>query len=308
MSFIEQELTAGMSSDAVSEISLVLGATDVIVLDDGPARIETSPSYEASSSYKVQTESFEGPFDLLLHLILKEEVELYDINLSEIVDAYLVEIERMDLCDLETATEFLLIAATLVELKVRRLMPIDDDFDLDAELGLWEERDLLLARLLECKTFKDAAKTINWMIDIAALVVPRRAGLEEQFLDIAPDLLAGLTGEKLRRAFLRVATAKPPLPEVSLAHVTDVKASVSDALEKLVNELPGAGRVSFRTITKGLTERIHVVVNFLAVLELYKQGYIEIEQQQAFGDMTIEWMGEEGSAEMAMSGSDIYEG
>ena len=107
--------------------------------------------------YEVQTSVFEGPFDLLLHLILQEQVDLYEVSLSTIVDAYLAELDRLDNLDLEVATEFVLIAATLVELKTRRLLPMDDDLDLDEELALWEERDLLLSRLLECKMFKDAA-------------------------------------------------------------------------------------------------------------------------------------------------------
>lgn len=306
MSFVEEQQLAdavpplGLGSG--DEIQVIPGPNDVIVLTDDGAHIEQS------RTYKVQTEEYEGPFDLLLHLILKEEVELYDINLSEIVDAYLSEIEQMDLCDLETATEFLLIAATLVELKVRRLMPVDDDFDLDAELGLWEERDLLLARLLECKTFKDAAKTIDLLIEIAALVVPRSAGLEEQFLGIAPDLLAGITGEKLRRAFLRVATAKPGLPPVNLFHVTDVKASVADAIEELMMSLPSRGIVNFRQLTVGLSERLEIVVRFLAVLEMYKQGYVEIEQPGLFGDMTVEWIDDESTWASGSVGLDLYEG
>src|SRR3954451_22579570 len=104
--------------------------------------------------YEVTTPVFEGPVDLLLHLITREQVDIYDISLSTIVDVYLEEIERMQPLDLERATEFLLIAAILVELKTKRLLPGSDDIDLDEELALWEERDLLLARLLECKTFK----------------------------------------------------------------------------------------------------------------------------------------------------------
>ena len=105
----------------------------------------------------VATPVYEGPFDLLLHLILKEEVDIHEVSLSTIVDAYLAELAKMQYFDLEIATEFLLIAATLVELKARRLLPGKEAVDLDDELALWEERDLLLARLLECKTFKDVA-------------------------------------------------------------------------------------------------------------------------------------------------------
>lgn len=310
MSFVEQQSGPGLAGHETpdlsvrpgSDIQVIPGPNDVIVLTDDGAYIEPGVTY------KVHTETFEGPFDLLLHLILKEEVELYDINLSEIVDAYLAELEQMDMCDLETSTEFLLIAATLVELKVRRLMPVDEEFDLDAELGLWEERDLLLARLLECKTFKDAAKTLDWMMDVAALVVPRRAGLEDQFLEIAPDLLAGITPEKLRRAFLRVASAKPELKQMTLFHVTDVKASVADSIGKFMSELPGAGPQTFRQLTLGLAEKLEVVVRFLAVLELYKQGYVEIDQHGAFGDLTVEWVDDESQWASADLNFDAYEG
>jgi segregation and condensation protein A len=148
--------------------------------------------------YEVQTSVFEGPFDLLLHLILREQVDLYEVRLSHIVDVFLAELERIEVTDLDLATEFLLIAATLVELKSRRLLPGDADLDLDDELALWEERDLLLARLLECKTFKDAAATLQRMADEAGRSHPRLAGLEDRFLELAPDVLAGVTPHDLR--------------------------------------------------------------------------------------------------------------
>src|SRR3954471_5292968 len=136
--------------------------------------------------YDVQTPVFEGPFDLLLHLILREQIDLYEVRLSTIVDAYVAELGRLENLDLDLATEFLLIAATLVELKSKRLLPGDDDIDLDDELALWEERDLLLARLLECKTFKDASVALRRLAAEAGRSVPRVAGLEERFLDVAP--------------------------------------------------------------------------------------------------------------------------
>jgi chromatin segregation and condensation protein Rec8/ScpA/Scc1 (kleisin family) len=128
-------------------------------------------------AYEVSTEVFEGPFDLLLHLILREQVDIHEISLARIVDAYLAEIERLQALDLDVATEFVLIAATLVELKARRLLPGREDVDLDDELALWEERDLLLARLLECKTFKDAARVLARRAERAARSFPRTAGL-----------------------------------------------------------------------------------------------------------------------------------
>jgi len=117
--------------------------------------------------YEVSTPVYEGPFDLLLHLITSEQVDVYEVSLSRIVDGYLSELERMEHLDLDMATEFLLIAATLIELKTKRLLPGHDDTDLDEELLLYAERDPLLARLLECKTFKDAANELERMARIA---------------------------------------------------------------------------------------------------------------------------------------------
>ena len=245
-------------------------------------------------TYEVQTTGFEGPFDLLLHLILSEQVELYDISLCRIVDAYLDELEKMDHLDLEVATEFLLIAATLVELKTRRLLPDEGDGDLDEEFSLWEERDLLLARLVECKTFKDAAKLLSRLADQASHSFPRTAGLDERYTDLAPDLLAGVSARDLADAFIRALTPRPTL-RVELDHVAPVRMSVTEAVAELIDELPRVGRISFRTLTGGLVERLDVVVRFLAVLELYKQGMIDLDQPRTFGDLTIEWLGAHGS-------------
>jgi segregation and condensation protein A len=261
----------------------------------------------------VQTPVFEGPFDLLLHLILADQVDLYEVSLTSIVDAYLGELEKMEALDLELATEFLLIAATLIELKSKRLLPGDPDIDLDDELALWEERDLLLARLLECKTFKDAARAMRTIADTAGRSFPRITGPDEQFLEIVPDLLAGITGDDLRQAFLR-ATAPKPVPLVDLNHVQYVRASVTDAVAELLDELPRVGRITFRELTESFIERIEVVVRFLAVLELFKQGFIELDQPEMFGSLVITWRGGvdldevDGIAADALALVDSYEG
>jgi segregation and condensation protein A len=197
----------------------------------------------------------------------------------------------MESLDLEVTTEFLLIAATLVELKSRRLLPGLDDGDLDEELALWEERDLLLARLLECKTFKDAAAELARLAARAERSYPRRAGLEERFHEIAPDLMAGVTGEKLRDAFLRAVTPRP-VPRVDMEHVAPIRVSVRDAVEELVDELPRVGRITFRRLTQDLAERLDVIVRFLAVLELCKQGLVDLDQGSNFGELHIAWTGE----------------
>ncbi len=243
----------------------------------------------------MQTPVFEGPFDLLLHLILREQVDIYEISLSTIVDAYLRELNRMrDMqdggLDLEIATEFLLVAATLVELKSRRLLPVPEDLELDEELALWEERDLLLHRLLECKTFKDAAQMLLNQMNEAERSVPRLAGMEEPFLALTPDPLEGTTVAKLQKAYLRALTPKTT-PTVDLFHVTPVRLTVAETVQQMAAELPRRGRTTFRAMTEHLTERLEVIVHFLALLELYKQGYIELDQFENFGELQILWVG-----------------
>lgn len=250
---------------------------------------------------------FEGPFDLLLHLILREQVDIYEISLSRIVDAYLEEIERMNSIDLDVATEFLLIAATLVELKARRLLPGRDDVDLDEELALWEERDLLLARLLECKTFKDVAGVFSRLADDADRSFPRTAGADERFAGLAPDLLEGITGERIHLAYLRALVPKP-VPRIDLFHVAPIRASVADAVAELVDELPRVGRITFKRLTSGLAERLEIIVRFLALLELFKQGMIELDQREKFGDIDVLWTGGLEPVAVGSIAIDDYEG
>ena len=248
-------------------------------------------------SVTVSTPVYEGPFDLLLNLILREEVELYEVSLSSIVDAYLAELENLGACDLEVTTEFLLIAAILLELKTRRLLPTDDRFDVDDEFGLWEERDLLLARLLECKTFKDAAIQLRRLAADASLSWPRRAGLEDAFLHLAPV--------DLRDAGRR-ALAPKPVFHIDTEHIAPIRVSVADAVRDMVAEIPHEGTVTFKSLTVGMTDRIAIVVRFLAVLELFKQGLVEIDQVDTFGDIHVSWLTGADLADIDLI--DVYEG
>ena len=187
-----------------------------------------------------------------MHLILKEEVDLWEISLARIVDAFCAEVEQMERVDLDSATEFLLIAATLVELKARRLLPGRDDVDLDEELLRFEERDLLLARLLECKTFQDAAKVLNTRIADGELAASRAPpGPRSRSVRLAPDPLERVSLD----AFLAAAGAglAPKVePEVETDHVAPIRASVRDAIETVLALLPASGAVRFRDLTVGV--------------------------------------------------------
>jgi segregation and condensation protein A len=237
----------------------------------------------------VSTPVYEGPFDLLLQLILQEKVDIYEVDLALIVDRYLHEIERMQQLDLDVTTEFVLIAATLVELKTRRLLPGSGDVDLDEELALWEERDLLLARLIECKTFKDVAKVFSRLADDADLSFPRLVGPDERFAGMIPDLLEGTSVRRLQSAAIRALTPRPE-PIVDLFHVNPIRFTVAEAVAELIDELPRIGRISFRRLTGDLAERLEVIVRFLAVLELFKQGYVDLDQTERFGEIEITWV------------------
>ena len=254
-------------------------------------------------AYEVETSVYAGPFDLLLHLILQDEIDLYEISLGGIVDAYLQEITRMEDIDLGVATEFLLIAATLVELKSRRLLPNTTGYDLEDELALWEERDLLLARLLECKTFKDASRSLENLAFDAALSYPRTAGMEEQFFGLVPNLLTGVTAEDVAEAYKRATVPKPP---IDFFHVTPVKLTVAETVERLVSEISERGKTTLRELTNTAVDRIDIVVHFLAVLEMYKQGIVELTQLSTFGTLTIEWVGFEQGGDL--TSIDTYEG
>ncbi len=246
-------------------------------------------------SYEVHTSVYEGPFELLLHLILKEEVELWDVSIAQVIDAFLAEVEKLDRVDLDVTTEFLLIASTLVDLKVRRLLPGAESAELDEELLRFEERDLLLARLLECKTFKDAARVMEGMLRRGGKVVSRSAGPEEPFRSLAPDPLARLTGEQLLAAAIRGLTPPVAPPEVDLYHVAPIRVSVYEAAESLLVQLRGTEPVSFRSLVAGIDDRIEVIVRFLAVLELYKQGIVDVNQVETFGDLSVRRISEEES-------------
>ena len=257
--------------------------------------------------YKVKLEVFEGPLDLLLYLIKRDEVDIHDIPIGHITKQYLDFMELFKMLDLDVATEFLLIASTLVELKTRRLLPGREDMDLDEELAMWSERDLLLARLLDCKTFKDVASVFSQLTERASLSFPRRSGPDERFADLLPDMLDGVTPLRLQRAYLRVTQPKPPT-SIDLFHVAPIRASVAEALMEMLETLPKLGKVTFRQITEAIYDRIEVVVRFLAILELYKQGRVSLEQSDRFGEIEVQWTAGDDTGFEAVLQIDDYEG
>jgi len=247
------------------------------------------PVSSVGVSANVTTPVFEGPVDLLAHLVNTHELDIFDVPLAPVVDAFVAEVASWERVDLQTLSEFLLVVAMLVELKSRRLLPGSAELDPDEELIGWEERDLLLARLLECQAYAAAADGFALLIEQAARAVPRTAGLPPDLVVLAPDLLEGVTPAELAAAFHR-ATAERPAPGIDLAHVTVDAVTVADAVAELAVRLPGAGRITFRELTGHLTSRIEIIVRFLALLELCKQGRVSLDQGHTFGELEVGWV------------------
>ena len=240
-------------------------------------------------AYEVKLEVFEGPLDLLLHLITRQRVDIYDVSLSTITEEYLAAMGSMGELDLETATGFLVVAATLLELKSARLLPRSGDDE--AATKLLEERDLLLARLVECATFRDAGAWIAAALREGDAFHGRSTTLEERFVDLAPDLLARVQISHLAAAAAAVFAPKPVIV-LDTSHVSPIKASVKDAISELAATLERGATLSFEELCGFQTERIEVVVRFLALLELFKAGAIDLAQATRFGDITASWTGE----------------
>ena len=253
-------------------------------------------------SATVSIPAYEGPIDALLQLVTGHQVDIFDIPLSEVVDAFVAEVASWETVDLPVLSEFLVVAAVLVELKSKRLLPGSGDVEPD------EEQVPLLARLLECQAYAAAADGFALLIEQAARSVPRTAGLDPDLVIHAPDLLEGVTPDRVAAAFMR-ATAERPAPVVDLFHVTVDAVTVSDAVAELALRLPRTGPATFRELTGHLTSRIEIIVRFLALLELCKQGRVSLDQGHAFGDLAVEWVpGAPESVSVGFGPADEYEG
>ncbi|NNN19863.1 MAG: segregation/condensation protein A [Acidimicrobiaceae bacterium] len=247
-------------------------------------------------SYEVEAEGYKGPIGLLLSLITSQKVDLWELSVSGLVDDYLNELERMRVLDLEIATEFLVVASTLLELKCRRLFPSQYSGDLDEDFAFFEERDLLLARLLEIKTYRDVSGVFLELIDKAAKSLPHAGMLDEPYASMMPDLLLGITPERLANSLARFAI--PELGDfVDTSHLPEHPVSISQVARDLVLKLIDIRQCSFETLMVQASTRFEVVVGFLAVLELYRQARILINQENSLGEIVIEWIAEEFSTD-----------
>ncbi|MBA2312987.1 MAG: segregation/condensation protein A [Actinobacteria bacterium] len=246
-------------------------------------------------SYEVRLQVFEGPLDLLLHLITRKRVDIYEVSIATITEEYLAAVASADELDLESSTGFLVVAASLLELKAARLLPSNAQ---DPEAGdLLEERDLLLARLVECATFREAGAWILVRMELGMAYHARRAPLEDQFVVAAPDLLAGTTVIDVAHAAAAALAPKPSV-EVDTSHLQPIRASVREAIADIATRLGARKQMSFEALCDIHLERIEIVVRFLALLELLKAGALELGQTERFGTITASWTGEVGVDEV----------
>jgi len=232
--------------------------------------------------YQVKLEVFEGPFDLLLHLIGRREIDIYDISIAEITDEYLSYMESLRQLDLEIATEFLLIAATLLKLKSDFLLP-EPEVE-GEELGPSDLREELLWRLVEYQKYRNAAAELGQRLDREERYYYRQVDLEEPFQHVVPDVLRGLTLEKLTAAARALIEMEA---QVDVSYIAPIKANIGDFMDRVRAQLAEKGSTSYRELTAECALRVELIVMFLALLELYKREEIDIRQAARFGDIKV---------------------
>ena len=239
-------------------------------------------------SYEVKLDVFEGPIGLLLTLITSQSIDVYQISLNELIGGFLSEIEAHKALDLEAATEFLLVAATLLEIKCRRLFPDGSELDDDEELAFFEERDLLLARLLECKTYRDVSFVLAQLLENGSRRQARSAGFAGELATLVPDPLAKIELVDLMDSYRRVLLRQDEtaMPEV---HITALpRISVEQARSSILDFLENRRIATFDDIIADAKSRIDVVVHFLGILELYKLGTISLAQVGSSEPISLE--------------------
>ena len=249
----------------------------------------------SAAPFEVHLDVFSGPFELLLGLISKHKLDITEVALAKVTDDFVTHIKAAQKADndwdLSQASEFLLIAATLLDLKAARLLPQSGPQD-DEDLALIEARDLLFARLLQYRAYKEIAQTFQERMATAGRITARQAGLDPQFADLLPELVITVTPEQLAMIAARAMTPKAP-PTVGLEHLHAPQVSVREQAAIMVARLRSRGQVSFRSLVADADSTLVIVARFLALLELFKEAVIAFEQAQALGELDIRWTGSE---------------
>jgi len=247
--------------------------------------------------FNVKLNQFEGPFDLLLSLIAKHELEVTALSLHIVTDDFLQYIKNQGSeWDLDEATEFLVIAATLLDLKTARLLPSGEVED-EEDIARLEARDLLFARLMQYKAFKDVSIWLNDQLSIESKRFARSVSLEPQFANLLPEVLLGLGPNELARLAAKAMEVKT-IPSISLSHLHAPAVSVREQAGIIVERLRRVGATTFRSLISGVEVPV-VVARFLAILELFRESQITLEQESPLADLYIRWVGaEQGEIEL----------
>ena len=268
-------------------------------LQNGPANGEAPPNNVHSAGFQVRLTNFEGPFDLLLQLIFAHRLDVTEVALHQVTDdfiAYTREIGSQ--LGLEETTAFLVIAATLLDLKAARLLPagqIDDAED----LALLEVRDLLFARLLQYRAFKHVAEMFAELEAAALRSYPRAVSLEDRFTELLPEVMLGVDAERFAQ-IAAVAFTPRPVPTVAVGHLHELMVSVPEQAEKLLAILEARGSGEWATFSELVADceaPLEVVGRFLALLELYRSRTVAFDQSEPLGVLQISWTGERPASE-----------
>src|SRR6201993_2344516 len=243
-----------------------------------------------SSAFQVHLDVFEGPFDLLLALISKHKLDITEVALSRVTDEFIAYIsERSGGWDLDQVSYFLVVAATLLDLKAARLLPSGEVED-EEDLALLEARDLLFARLLQYRAYKEVAAIFAGRMAEAARRFPRRVPLEPRFAELLPEVLFAIGPQEFAALAARALTPKAP-PTVSVEHIHAPFISIREQAVLIAGRLRGLGRASFRQLSSGATGNYEIVASFLALLELYREDVVAFEQVSPLGELYVTWTG-----------------
>jgi segregation and condensation protein A len=275
----------------------VTEAPEAAAGDTGSGDAGTGGS-SASTGFEVRLDNFEGPFDLLLNLIAKHKLDITEVALSKVTDEFIAHIKAAGpQWDLEQTSSFLLVAATLLDLKAARLLPQGDVED-EEDLALLEARDLLFARLLQYRAFKQVASVLEQRMAGEARRFPRSVGLEERFATLLPDVLIGLGLEEFAALAAKAMEPKPVL-EFSLAHIHAPAVSVKEQAVVVVDRLRRSGTMTFRSLAADSPDTLTKVARFLALLELFREGAVAFDQMTPLGELTVRWTGsDDGEVEI----------
>ncbi|WP_375426229.1 segregation and condensation protein A [uncultured Friedmanniella sp.] len=253
--------------------------------------------------FSVHLRNFDGPFDLLLQLIARHKLDITEISLSRVTDDFLAHIKAAGAdWDLDQTSQFVVVAATLLDLKAARLLP-SGEVDDPEDLALLEARDLLFARLLQYRAFKQVAAYLAATLDEQARRHPRQVGLEPRFARLLPEVELNLSPEDLAALAAR-ALAPKQAEVVSLAHLHAPEVSVRDQARLIVDRLRRTGALTFRSLSGDSPDRVTTVARFLALLELYREGAVAFEQVAALAELTVRWT---GSSEGELDISDEFD-